>query len=52
MQKKPVNGFNLMKRRHQYRSKKGAGVSGYTEVGAVVGQGTLAGALVSQALLD
>jgi hypothetical protein len=32
--------------------KTGAGLSEYSEVGAVVGQGTIAGALGSQAVLD
>ena len=34
------------------RVKTGAGVSSYTSAGAVVGQGTIGGALVSQAVLD
>jgi hypothetical protein len=34
------------------RVRTGAGMSQFTEVGAVVGQGTLGGALVSQAVLD
>jgi hypothetical protein len=34
------------------RVKTGAGMSGFCEVGAIVGQGTLAGALVSQGVLD
>ena len=34
------------------RVRTGAGMSEYAEVGAVVGQGTIAGALVSQAVLD
>ena len=32
--------------------KTGVGLTEYTEVGAVVGQGTMGGALVSQAVLD
>ena len=32
--------------------RTGAGMSEYAEVGAVVGQGTIAGALGSQAVLD
>ena len=32
--------------------RTGAGLSKYTDVGAVVGQGTIAGALGSQAVLD
>ena len=32
--------------------KTGVGLTEYTEVGAVVGQGTIGGALVSQAVLD
>ena len=34
------------------RVKTGAGLSDYCQAGAIVGQGTLGGALVSQALLD
>ena len=34
------------------RVRTGAGISDYTEVGAVVGQGTIGGALGSQAVLD
>ena len=34
------------------RVKTGSGASDYTEVGAVLGQGTLGGALISQAVLD
>ena len=34
------------------RVRTGAGMSEFTDVGAVVGQGTLGGALVSQAVLD
>ena len=34
------------------RVRIGAGMSEYAEVGAVVGQGTIAGALASQAVLD
>ena len=34
------------------RVRTGAGMTRYASVGAVVGQGTLAGALVSQAVLD
>ena len=32
--------------------KTGVGLTEYTEVGAVVGQGTMGGALLSQAVLD
>ena len=32
--------------------KTGVGLTEYTEVGAVVGQGTMDGALLSQAVLD
>ena len=34
------------------RVKTGSGMSDFTEVGAVLGQGTLGGALISQAVLD
>ena len=34
------------------RVKTGAGMSNYSDVGAIVGQGTLGGALVSQGVLD
>ena len=36
----------------QIRVKTGSGTSEYTEVGAVLGQGTLGGAIISQAVLD
>ena len=36
----------------QMRVRTGAGMSDFTNAGAVVGQGTLGGALVSQAVLD
>ena len=38
--------------RTRIRVKTGAGLSEYSEVGAVVGQGTMGGALISQGVLD
>ena len=49
---KAVRLWYKLNQNTKIRVKTGSGTSQYTEVGAVLGQGTLAGALISQAVLD
>ena len=49
---KAVRLWYKLNQHTQIRVKTGAGISGYSMVGAVLGQGTLGGALISQAVLD
>ena len=49
---KAVQLWYKLNQHTQIRVKTGAGTSEYSKVGAVLGQGTLGGALISQAVLD
>ena len=49
---KAVRCWYKMNENTKIRVRTGAGLSDYCETGAIVGQGTLGGALVSQAVLD
>jgi hypothetical protein len=49
---KAVRLWYKLNQNTRIRVKTGVGMSGYAEVGAVVGQGTIGGAVVSQAVLD
>ena len=49
---KAVRLWYKLNQNTKIRVKTGSGISQYTDVGAVLGQGTLAGALISQAVLD
>ena len=49
---KAIRCWYKLNRETQIRVRTGAGMSGSRNVGAVVGQGTIGGALVSQAVLD
>ena len=48
----PVRMLYKLNMDTKIRVRTGAGVSQYVDVGAVVGQGTIGGALGSQAVLD
>ena len=49
---KAVRLWHKLNENTEIRVKTGVGMTEYTNVGAVVGQGTMGGALVSQAVLD
>ena len=49
---KAIRLWYKLNKNTRIRVKTGAGLSSYGEVGAVLGQGTPGGALVSQAVLD
>ena len=49
---KAVRLWYKLNQHTKIRVKTGSGTSNYTDVGAVLGQGTLGGALISQAVLD
>ena len=49
---KAVRLWYKLNQHTKIRVKTGSGISNFTEVGAVLGQGTLGGALISQAVLD
>ena len=49
---KAVRLWYKLNQHTRIRVQTGSGTSQYTDVGAVLGQGTLAGALISQAVLD
>ena len=49
---KAVRIWHKLNEKTQIRVKTGVGMTEYANVGAVVGQGTMGGALVSQAVLD
>ena len=50
--KKAVRCWYKLNETTKIRVKTGAGLSGFCEAGALVGQGTLGGALISQGVLD
>ena len=49
---KAIRLWYKLNEKTRIRVKTGAGLSNYDEVGAVLGQGTLGGAIISQAVLD